>query len=45
MYNFVQTVNYIIISIISLVLVLLGEVICAGKKWLADDKVKLIEIA
>lgn len=45
MHNFVQTVNYIIISIISLVLVLLGGAICAGKKWLADDKVKLIEIA
>ncbi len=48
MHNFNQTVNYIIISLISLinlVLVILGEVLCAGKKWLADDKVKLVEIA
>ncbi|KXL51864.1 hypothetical protein CLNEO_27210 [Anaerotignum neopropionicum] len=45
MYNFNQAVNYIIISLINLVLVILGEVLCAGKKWLADDKVKLVEIA
>ena len=45
MHNFNQTVNYIIISLINLVLVILGEVICAGKKWLAADNVNLIEIA
>lgn len=44
MYNFSQTVNYIIISIISLVLVILGGVICGGKKWLTDDVVKLVEV-
>lgn len=45
MHSFVQSVNYIIISLINLVLVILGEVICAGKKWLAADKVNLVEIA
>ncbi|WMI81866.1 hypothetical protein [Anaerotignum sp. MB30-C6] len=44
MYNFNQTVNFIIISIISLVLIILGGVICAGKKWLADDVVNLVEV-
>lgn len=45
MYNFSQTVNYIIIiSIISLVLVILGGVICGGKKWLTDDVVNLVEV-
>ncbi len=45
MNHFNQSVNYIIISLINLVLVILGEVLCAGKKWLADDRVNLIEIA
>ena len=45
MHNFNQSVNYIIISLINLVLVILGEVLCVGKKWLADDRVNLIEIA
>lgn len=44
MYNFSQTANYIIISIISLVLVILGEVLCVGKKWLADKIVKTVEV-
>ncbi len=44
MYNFSQTANYIIISIISLVLVILGGVICACKKWLADDVVHLVGV-
>lgn len=45
MYNFNQTANYII-SIIDLVLILviLGEVICVGKKWLADKIVKTVEV-
>lgn len=45
MKNFSQAVNYIIISLINLVLVILGEVLCAGKKWLTANKVKLVEIA
>ncbi len=45
MHNYSQFVNYIIISLINLVLVILGEVLCAGKKWLTADKVHLIKIA
>lgn len=41
MYNVCVTVNYIIISIISLLLVILGGVIRVDEKWFADNMVTL----